>query len=80
MLARLGLDAVEERDAETVLRRGAMAVNHQPARDDDKDDEDEWPDTSHLPGPNPATDATYRREIVACLTRIGRCRPEWRRL
>jgi hypothetical protein len=80
MLARLGLDAIEERDADTLLRRGLMAINQQPAGDDHSDHEDEWTDTSHLPGPDPATDANYRREIVAYLTRSGRCRPEWRRL
>jgi hypothetical protein len=72
---------VEERDAEIEVRRAAIAANQQSARHDRDDvDDDEWPDTRHLPGPDITKDATYRRDVIAYLTRIGRCRPEWRRL
>ena len=79
MLAELALDVVEERDAERAVRCATMALTSEqnPATDARRRRDDPDEAAKNLPGPDITTDATYRRDVIAFLKRIGRCRPEW---
>ena len=79
MLARLALNAVEVGEAKDAVIRAAVALTVK--QDRDKDElRSEVISGNNLPGPDITKDAGYRREVIAFLKRVGRCRPEWERL
>ncbi len=74
MLARLALDAVEEREATGAVLRASLAFNvEQNAVTDRLRRGDDI--KSACPGPDITKDASYRSQVFGFLKRIGKLRP-----